>query len=357
MGLHFLGRRLLNALVALWGLGSLVFLLGRYDQAGGPEQQLLPDGTEADASTESRDPAALADARQAVRHRLGLDQPLFYLSQRVPAAADGARWRWNGTANQYHRWLARLLRGELGHSLRTGQPVAGQLGAALRCTLPLTGAALALALGAALWLGQGLAGPRCWWQGPVRALLLALQSAPPFVLALGLLLLLANPRALNWFPGYGLATEDGLTGWAWFGELAWHLALPVVSLVLAALPDLALQLEAALRHELGTDYATAARAKGLGEARLIRRHALPNALLPTLTQAAGLVPALLAGALVVEVVYALPGMGRLLASAAALRDYPVVLGGVLLTGAARLGALLLADVLYHRADPRIRWAR
>ncbi len=356
MGLHFLGRRLLNTLVALWGLGSLVFLLGRHDPAGGPEQQLLSDGTESGIGTESRDPAAMAAARQAVRHRLGLDQPLFYLSQQAPAAANGARWRWNGTANQYHHWLARLLRGELGHSLRTGQPVAGQLGAALCCTLPLTGTALALALGAALWLGQGLAGPRRWWQGPVRALLLALQSAPLFVLALGLLLLLANPQALNWFPGYGLADEE-LAGWNRLGELARHLALPVVSLVLAALPDLALQLEAALRHELGTDYAAAARAKGLGEAQLIRHHALPNALLPTLTQVTGLVPALLAGALVVEVVYALPGMGRLLAAAAALRDYPVVLGGVLLTGAARLGALLLADVLYHRADPRIRWTR
>ena len=80
-----------------------------------------------------------------------------------------------------------------------------------------------------------------------------------------------------------------------------------------------------------------------------------NALLPTLAQLAELLPALVAGAVVVEVIFALPGMGRLLAEAAAARDYPVLVGGVLLTGAARLLALLLADLLYFWADPRIRW--
>lgn len=355
MAPYFLARRLLQTVLALWALTSLVFLLCRYDRSG-PEQQLLPDGSELGLGADGHDPAALAAARQVLRHRLGLDQPVFYLGRQVPAAADGARWRWHGRANQYHRWLGRLLHGDLGRSLRTGQPVARQLGDALRLTIPLTAAALALAVGAALLLGQRLAGPRRWWHGPVRSVLLALQGVPLFVVALGLLLLLANPQVLAWFPGYGLAPETGLAGWARLGQVVPHLVLPVASLVLAALPELTLQLEAALRHELRADYAATARAKGLGEGRVVRRHALPNALLPTLTQVTGLVPALLAGALVVEVVYALPGVGRLLAGAAALRDYPVVVGGVLLTGAARLGALLLADVLYGWADPRIRWA-
>ena len=355
MGPYLIVRRLLQTVFSLWALTSLVFLLCCADRTG-PEQQLLPEGNELGPGADQRNPAALDATRRALRHRLGRDQPLFYLGRQVPAAADGARWRWHGRANQYHQWLGRLLHGDLGHSLRTGQPVARQLGTALRFTLPLTGTALVVAVGMALLLGQQLAGPRRWWHGPVRSGLLALQGIPLFVVALSLLLLLANPQAVAWFPGYGLVPESGRAGWTGLVQVVPYLVLPVASLVLTALPELTLQLEAALCHELRADYATTARAKGLGEGRVVRYHALPNALLPTLTQVAGLVPALLAGALVVEVVFALPGMGRLLASAAALRDYPVVVGGVLLTGAARLGALLLTDVVYGWVDPRIRWA-
>ena len=278
--------------------------------------------------------------------------PLFYVGR---AAGPGASWQWHGSANQYHHWLSALLHGDLGTSLRSGRPVAGQLGAALRYTLPLTATALALVLGVALLLGQQLAAPRRWWHGPVRAALVGVHSVPLFVVALGLLLLFANPDALAWFPVYGLAAADETGGWAQLGGQVAHLVLPVASLVLVALPDLTLQLEAALRQERRADYAVTARAKGLTEAQVIRYHALPNALLPLLTQITELLPALVAGAVVVEVVYALPGMGRLLAEAAALRDYPVLIGGVLVTGAARLGALLLADGLYSWADPRIRW--
>ena len=120
------------------------------------------------------------------------------------------------------------------------------------------------------------------------------------------------------------------------------------------LPSLALPLEAALRHELSTDYATTARAKGLPIGQVLRRHALPNALLPLLTTLTELLPALVAGTVVVEVVFALPGSGRLLAEAAAAHDYPVVVAGVLLAAAARLLGLVLADVLYFLTDPRLR---
>ena len=209
---------------------------------------------------------------------------------------------------------------------------------------------------AAIFLARRLAaGP--WWQRPVRAALAGLHALPLFLVALILLLLLANPDALDWFPTYGfdqaLDADAGL--WTRATAYARHLALPVTALVITALPELTLQLDTALRHELRADYATTARAKGLTEAAVIRHHAFRNALLPTLTQVAELLPALVAGAVVVEVVFALPGMGSLLAAAAAARDYPVLVGGVLLTGTARLLALLLADALYFWADPRIRW--
>ena len=344
-----LGRRLAQAALALWAIASLVFLLSRRGPISA-EEVLLPDRSELSGAGGSS--SARQQAAHDLRHRLGLDLPLFYCSREAPAAGR-PRWHWHGGHNQYQHWLKALARGELGRSWRSGQPVAQQLLGAVRFTLPLTGAALVLAVGLALGLGRRLAAPRRWWHGPVRAALVGVSGVPLFVVAVGLLLLLANPEVLAWFPVQGLAGGEASSGAA-VGDALAHLALPVASLVLVALPGLTLQLEAAIRHELGTGYATTARSKGLPEAAVIRRHAFPNALMASITQLTDLVPALVAGAVVVEVVYALPGMGRLLAEAAARHDAPVLVGGVLLVGTARLLALLLADVLYQWADPRLR---
>ncbi|MDB5234466.1 MAG: hypothetical protein JWR44_1459 [Hymenobacter sp.] len=353
--LRLLLWQLLRTVLAVWALASIVFLLSHRDLSTAVHLA-LPDEAILSASGPATSPDAQQAAQAAVQKRLGLDLPLFYASRSTAPQHRRPQWRWNGLHNQYHRWITGIVHGDLGNSFRTGQPVAARLRAALTFTLPLTGAAAALAVLIALVLSQRLAA-RPWWQRPVRGALVALHGLPLFVVALLLLLTLANPAALALFPAYGLdqpANADASV-WSRFLSYALHFALPVTALVLAALPELTLQLTDALRQELQTDYATTARAKGLTEGAVIRHHALRNALLPTLTQITELLPALVAGAVVVEVVFALPGMGRLLAGAAATRDYPVLVGGVLLTGAARLLSLLLADCLYFWADPRIRW--
>ena len=345
--------RFMRTGLAVWALASVVFLLSHGDPDTTVRLQ-LPEATDLTAAHNT--PAEQQAARLAMLHRLGLDLPLFYASRRPGLQRNSGDWQWHGSHNQYHRWMMALLRGDLGTSFRTGEPVSASLRHALAYTLPLTGTAALLAVGAALMLATRLAaGP--WWQRPVRAVLVAVHSLPLFVVALALLLLFANPDVLAWFPAYGLdQPTDGDPGMgSHLATYSLHLVLPVMALALTALPELTLQLDAALAQELQTNYATTARAKGLSEDAVIRRHALRNALLPTLTQIAELLPELVAGAVVVEVVFALPGMGRLLAEAAAIRDYPLLVGGVLLTGAARLLALLLADVLYLWADPRIRW--
>jgi peptide/nickel transport system permease protein len=347
--------RLVRTGLAVWVLASVVFLLSRRD-LGTAVDLALPDDSALSATSAAASPAAQRAAQLAVRRRLGLDRPLFYASRSSEPQHRWVQWRWNGPHNQYHRWMTQVFRGDFGVSFRTGEPVARRLREALKFTLPLTSVAAALAVLAALALAQRLA-VRPWWQRPVRVALVALHGLPLFVVALLLLLLLANPETMALFPAYGLDQSlEAETGtWSYLVSYAWHLVLPVAALTLSALPELTLQLNAALAQELRTDYATTARAKGLAEGAVVRRHALRNALLPTLTQITELLPALVAGALVVEVVFALPGMGRLLATAAATRDYPVLVGGVLLTGAARLLSLLLADCLYFWADPRIRW--
>ena len=339
--------RVARTVLAVWTLASAVFLLSHRD-AETAVRLALPDAGDL-SRRGGLDSAREAGARASVRRRLGLDLPLFYAGR----YAHG--WVWHGTRNQYHRWAWQTIRGDLGTSFRTSEPVTHRLRAALGVTLPLTGTAATLAVALALALAQALAArPR--WHGAVRAGLGVLQAFPLFVVALLLLLAFANPETLAWFPANGLARPSDIFGEGiGFGQTLAHLVLPVAALTLAALPELTLQLEAALAQELDAEYATTARAKGLAERAVIRRHALRNALLPTLTQLTDLLPALVAGAVVVEVVFGLPGMGRLLAEAGAARDYPVLVGGVLLTGAARLFSLLLADVFYFWADPRIRW--
>ncbi|MBD2767118.1 ABC transporter permease [Hymenobacter sp. BT664] len=347
--------RLIRTALGVWGLVSAVFLLSRHD-ANTAVRLVLPDPASLSQSGIGADSTARRTAQAATRRRLGLDLPLFYVTWSGASPAGAARWQWHGPRNQYHQWAKGALCGELGTSFRTGQEVTAQLREALAITLPFTGTAALLAVGLALLLAQQLAA-RPWWQRPAQAALVALHAMPLFVIALLLLLLFANPEVLTWFPTYGFDQPLDPESSAWHNVFDYgaHLVLPVAALTLTVLPELTLQLHAALHQELRADYAMTARAKGLSEKRVIRRHALRNALLPTLTQVAELLPTLVAGAVVVEVVFALPGMGRLLAEASAARDYPVLVGGVLLTGAARLLALLLADLLYLWADPRIRW--
>ena len=337
--------RLGRAMLAAWGITSLVFL-GSRQLPVSPEQLSL---SEMGSLTHSPDSAQLAASQQAIRQRLGLAEPVFYWTR---VLGSPPRWQWHGTHNQYHHWVRQLLHGNLGYSYRNGQPVTQLLAQALAVSVPLTGSAAVLATGLALGLALYLAsGSRGKWRASLRAGLATLQVLPGFLVALALLLLFANPDVLNVVPAAGRAPAAPLAA---VGYWAARALLPLLSLLLVVLPILTLPLAAALRYELGAGYVTTARAKGLPLRRVLRRHALPNALLPLLTTLTELLPTLVAGTVVVEVIFALPGSGRLLAEATATHDYPVVVGSVLLVAAVRLLGLVLADVLYFLIDPRLR---
>ena len=346
--LRWLLGRLGRAASAAWLIASLVFIISRH-LPGGPEQLALPEASDLSRPVGSMPSAASqAVARQAVRTRLGLGLPVFYITRQA------GMWRWHGAANQYHTWALGLLHGNLGYSYRDGQPVTALLVQALRYTLPLAASAAGLAVGLALTLALYLARtPASRWQRLLFGLLSGLQITPLFLVALGLLLLFANPEFINLLPA---SNQPPATAgfWPLAGYWLGVSALPVLSMVLAALPELALPLAAMLRHEAAKGYATTARAKGLTMRQVLRHHALPNALIPLLTTLTDLLPTLVAGTVVVEVLFALPGSGRLLAEAAAAHDYPLVVAGVLLTAMARLVSLLLADLFYYLVDPRLR---
>lgn len=341
--------RLGRAVLAAWGIASVVFLVSRLLPVS-PEQVALIEAEDLSRAVGPASAAQLAASQQAIRQRLGLAAPVFYIT-RAPSSTDS--WQWNGLHNQYHDWLSQVLRGNLGKSYLDGQPVTTLLGHALAYSVPLAGSAAVLATTLALVLALFLAGTSGGGgRTLVQASLAALQVMPLFLLALTLLLLLANPEMLNLMPesSQGPAPNQLVAIGRWAGRAA----LPILSLVLAVLPTLTLPLAASLRHELHAAYATTARAKGLPIGRVLRRHLLPNALLPLFTTLTDLLPALVAGTVVVEVVFSLPGSGRLLAEAAAAHDYPVVVAGVLLLAGVRLLCLIAADILYFLADPRLR---
>ncbi|WP_461491314.1 ABC transporter permease, partial [Pontibacter sp. HJ8] len=265
--------------------------------------------------------------------------------------------RWHGTANQYQHWLTGMAIGEFGTSYRDGRPVATVLFEAVGNTWWLLIISLCLATLLALELAVLMVRRTGYaWRKVVLPSLFVLDSVPLFVLAMLLLVLLASPAFLTLFPVYGMGyfSETSLTWLQARSQWLQFMALPMLCLVLANLPYLTNQFYHALSGTANQDYIRTARAKGLSENLVIRRHMLRNALLPVITLLSDFLPALVAGAVVIETIFAIPGVGRLLIDSVMARDYPVIVGIVVMVAIFKQLAHLVADLLYAMADPRIR---
>ena len=257
---------------------------------------------------------------------------------------------------QYVKYLAALLHGKMGYSFGLHRPVADALADAIPNTFILALAALLIdfALGLALGIYQAVRAGRF---GDVVAgnVALLINSMPVFWL--GLVLLLVFAQWLRWFPAGGphnpilCPRVDSLYCLL---DFLWHLTLPALTLGLVGAASTARYQRAAILEVVRQDYVRTARAKGLREQRVLLVHALRNALLPIITLFGLAFPFLFTGAVLIETVFAWPGMGRLAVNAIFQRDYPVVTGAALLTSAMVVLGNLLADALYAVADPRIR---
>jgi peptide/nickel transport system permease protein len=272
--------------------------------------------------------------RELIRERLGLDRSF---------------------GRQYLSWVGGVLRGDFGISLRQHRPVSDILAEAVPATLLLTVTAyvlhLLLAVAAALIMVLYAGRPAARW---VNGVGLTLYSLPSFWLGLMLIMVLA--RKLGWLPAGGMQAPDAAyLGW---GPRTWdlivHLTLPVVTLALGSFMGTARYLRSALAEVLELDHILAARSRGLPERTVLVRHGLRNALLPVITLAGLSLPTLLGGAVVVEVVFGWPGMGRITLEAIWARDYPVIMATTLVAAVAVVAGSLLADLLYQWADPRVR---
>ena len=309
---------------------------------------------------ESFDPGAGApDAADIERFRGEhlLDRPLLvqYLHFLGPFDLSPRGHRWFGGSGEHA--YGGLLALDLGSEFRRPHVrIVEELGRRLRVTAPLALAAALLAWGIAIPLGAWAAVRRGTKRERALALgLFTLHSLPGFWLAL-LLVLGFGAAGLGWLPVLGLhsAGAEELGGLAWTLDLVRHSLLPVLALALGSLAYLARQVRASMLEALSQEYVLTARSKGLPERVVILRHALRNALLPSITVAALILPALVGGSVIVETIFGIPGMGRYAYEALLERDYAVIQAVTALSALVTLLALLAADLLYALADPRIR---
>jgi len=271
--------------------------------------------------------SADAGAKESLRRELGLDRPI---------------------AVQYAAWMGRLLRGDLGRSIRNGEPVLENVSRRIRPSVQL--ALLAMAISLTIAFPVAIASAVRHNTGVDRlgtTFALFGICMPNFLLAL--LLIFVFGVTLRWLPisGYLDPLEEGWSGLR-------SLILPAVTLGLALAAVITRTLRSSLLEALAEDYVRTARAKGLSEWVVIRGHVLKNALIPVVTVLGLQLGTLIGGAVITEYVFALPGIGRLVVDAVFARDYPLVQGVILLIAVGFIVSNLLVDLLYGYIDPRIR---
>jgi peptide/nickel transport system permease protein len=359
--LRHLFRRLLYAIPVLWLMVSTIFLLSRILPGTFGEQLFADDSGFYSKGSQQQKTIAYEQLLQRTNQQL----PLFYVGFATIKAAEthtGYSYllpdlNWNGTDNQYHIWAAEVLTGSLGESFASTRPVTEVITEAAGNTILILLFSMLITIALALIAGIGMV----LWQGSkwpqlLLSFLIVLDSIPLFVLCLLLLLLLASPDALQLFPVFGLgyssvANQSSIT---WLLNQLPYMALPILCMVLANLPYLTNQFYSSLAGTMQADYIKTARAKGLRSYKVITRHALRNALLPVITVLSDMLPALVAGTGIIEIIFAIPGIGRLLVNSVLARDFPVIVGIVVVIAVFKMISHALADVLYTLADPRIR---
>lgn len=273
---------------------------------------------------------------QRIRQNLGLDQPVHI---------------------RYVQWLSNIARGDLGVSLRTFRPVRDSIFDRLPNTLLLTGSALVVSLAFSIPVGVYAAMRRnSWFDQFSTVAAVAGVAVPNFWLGL-LMILLFSVLFREWglpaLPSGGAVTR-GAEGGGVVDRMV-HLIMPVIVLAFVQTAAWTRYLRSQMIEVLRQDYMRSAEAKGLRERIVIARHGLRNAVLPLVTLMALDIPSLFSGALVVEVVFSYPGLGRFIFDATTQRDYTVVMGVVLFISVLTILANLLADIVYGLLDPRIRY--
>lgn len=318
--LSFIAGRLIKGVFVILAIGVLAFFVIRL-VPGDPVAVLAGKSGSVDA-----------EYMEALRQRLGLDQPLIV---------------------QLGHFLTGLVQGDLGQSYRQGLPVSEIIASRLPATLLLTLSAAVISIVLGVIAGSLAARRRgSWADSLISTLALIFYATPLFWM--GLMAILLFSLVLGWFPAFGMVSADkSYTGLAHVLDVLHHLVMPMMILGLFYMAVYARLTRASMLEVSEMDFVRTARAKGMSEAYITRRHILRNALLPVITFAGIQAGHLIGGTVLVETVFGWPGIGRLAFDSLLQRDYPVLLGIFLTTSVMVVFFNILTDILYTFVDPRI----
>ncbi len=265
---------------------------------------------------------------------------------------------WHGFNNQYHHWISNFLIGDFGTTDKTGRAVSERIKTSVFYTFMINIVAVFLAFGIAIPLGVKAAtkeGER--FDKITTILLYGFYSLPSFWVATLLILFFCSPEyGMNIFPSIGIGGDaTNRSFFAVFSDRAYHLMLPIFCVTYPSLAFIYRQMRGSMVQELKKNYVRTARSKGLPERQVIWGHAFKNALFPIITMIASVVPALITGAVVIEVVFNIPGMGKLMVDSISEQNWLIVYTIMMMGTFFTILGILIADLLYAWLDPRIRF--
>jgi peptide/nickel transport system permease protein len=320
----YLIKRLLMMIPLLFGITLITFAVIHLTPGEPVEMQV------------AMNPRVTAEARERLRKFYGLDQPLHV---------------------QYVTWVGRLARLDFGRSFAPdNRPVIDKIRERIPVTISINVIAMVLEFGIAIPIGILAAVRRETLLDKGMTVLVFLGfSVPGFWLSLLLMYLFGVQ--LGWLPLSGLHSlgSESFGIWHWFWDMARHLVIPLGVATFGSLAGLSRYMRSSMLEVVRQDYITTARAKGLPERTVILKHALRNALLPVITFIGLSVPALIGGSVIMETIFSIPGMGQLFYGGVMARDYPLVMGILVIGAGLTLIGNLISDIVYAVADPRIRF--
>ena len=317
----YVAKRLLLAVPILLGASTIIFFL-MHAAPGDPTSLYL--------ANPNIDPRVI----EQMRRNLGLDQPVYI---------------------QYVKWLSSFLRGDFGYSFSQHRAISQILKDAIPNTLMLSGVSLIIIFAIGVLVGTIQAVRQYSWVDNTATILsFFFYSMPSFWF--GLMLMLLFSYKFQWLPASQMTSveHEFLGGFGQFSDRIQHLLLPALALGVGGAAAVARYMRSGMLEQIRQDYVRTARAKGLGERSVVFKHAMRNALIPVVTLLGLYIPFLISGAVLIETIFAWPGMGRTIVTAIFQRDYPVVLASAFVISVLVILGNLIADVLYSVVDPRVR---
>jgi peptide/nickel transport system permease protein len=266
--------------------------------------------------------------------------------------------------NQYHNWFfggsysRGLIRGDFGKSYSNGKSVWVRIKKALPWTFVLSLITIVLSIVSSVFLGLVLGYfNNNWWSKGIKSFLFLLYTMPAFWLATLLLMFFANPDYFNWFPPGGIKPIYSVVEpdfWQLFTQSLSYMVLPIIALSYSSITMLSRYVQSSTAEAMQSLYVFSARTRGLTEKRVLFKHVLPNVLLPLVTLIGAAIPGLFSGAVVIEAIFSIPGMGQELLNATLNNDVNLVVGILTISGALTILGYLISDALYAIVDPRIK---